>query len=100
MAARPVPRRALLMCTTLANHSKHRIETMIAAAENALENNVRLTARERAHYAKAIEVGHDMHALFHKISQLKVPPPPPETPRKAGRPSQKEVEAAAAAIRP
>lgn len=94
MAARPVPRRALLMCTALANNSKHRLKTMITAAQGVLDNNVRLTARERAHYAQAVSVAESMYDLFDKISKLKVPNAPPDTPRKVGRPSQKEIDAA------
>lgn len=95
MAARPVPRRALQVCTALANNSKHRLKTMIASAQGVLDNNVRLTARERAHYTQAIGVGEAMYELFDKISKLKVPAAPPEGPRKVGRPSQREIDAAA-----
>jgi hypothetical protein len=94
MAARPVPRRALLVCLALANNSKHRLKTMIAAAQGVLDNNVRLTARERTHYTQAVSVAEAMYELFDKISKLRVPAPPPAAVRKVGRPSQKEIDAA------
>lgn len=83
------------MCTALANNSKHRLKTMITAAQGVLDNNVRLTARERAHYAQAVSVAEAMYELFDKVSKLKVPAAPPAAVRKVGRPSQKEIDAAA-----
>lgn len=96
MAARPTPNRALALCIQLANNSKHRLETLIKAASNAMENNVRLTARDRSHYTAAIAVAEKMHKLFSEIAELRLPRDLADTPRKVGRPSQKEVAAAKA----
>jgi hypothetical protein len=94
MAARPTPSSALLLCVRLATNSRKRLETVVETAQRALLG-ARVTPREHAYYSSSIAVAEKMIAVFREIETLKVPKPPPQTPRKIGRPTREELAAAA-----
>lgn len=99
MAARPYPLSALKLCIRLAKNSRRRLEASIETTENVLETNIRLTPAERAHYREAINAAKAMIAGFKDIAATPVPRAAPSTPRKIGRPSQKEIAKAEASRR-
>lgn len=94
MAPRPAPNGALLLCVRLAGNSRRRLEIVVDTAQRAL-SGARITPREYTYYSGSISVATKMIKLFREIEALKVPKPPPEAPRKIGRPTKGEIEAAA-----